>query len=95
VNAFEVLLGAHRRGRRQEGRMVDVAKLLDRLEVLPLDRAGATHAAGVLSKLRASGDDLGLLDALVAGIALASGCDTIVTRDEGFRRVSGLRIQAY
>lgn len=95
VNAFELLMGTYRRGRSDPKKRTDVEKLLSRLEVLPLDRLGAGRAAEVLSKLRADGEDIGLLDALVAGIALASGYGTIVTRDEGFRRVPGLRVQTY
>lgn len=94
VNAFELFLGAYRRGRLDPARRAAVEVLLERLEVLPLNRDGAMRAAELLAKLRAEGRDLGLLDALVAGIALASGFETIVTRDEGFR-VPGLRPQTY
>ncbi len=95
VNAFELLVGTYRRGRLDPKKRTDVEKLLGRIDVLPLDRRGAARSAEVLSKLRADGEDIGLLDALVAGIALASGYETIVTRDEGFRRVQGLRVQTY
>lgn len=95
VNAFELLLGAYRRGRLDRERLKAVEKILTRLEVLPLERSGAARAAEVLSKLRAEGKDIGLLDALVAGIALATGYDTVITRDEEFRRVPGLRTQTY
>ena len=54
-----------------------------------------SRAAEVLHKLRAEGRDLGLFDALVVGIALASGCDAIVTRVEGYRPIRGLRVETY
>jgi len=95
VNAFELLLGAYVRGRVNTRRLAAVEKLLGHVEVVPLDRAGAARAAQVLSALRASGRDSGVLDALVAGIALASGYDTVVTRDEGFRRIPGLKVETY
>jgi tRNA(fMet)-specific endonuclease VapC len=95
VNAFELFVGTYRRGRAVSERFEGVRKILDRLEVLPLERSGAGKAAELLAKLRADGRDIGLLDALVAGIALAAGCDTIVTRDESFRRTPGLRVQTY
>lgn len=95
VNAFELLLGAHPRGRLSPKKLAEVATTLDRLEVLPLDRRGATRAANILSKLRAAGRDIGVLDALIAGMTLAAGFDTIVTRDESFRTVPGLRVQTY
>jgi len=95
VNVFELLMGAYRRGRPDPNRLEGIAKLLDRLDVLPLERSGASRAAEVLHKLRAEGRDLGLLDALVVGIALASGCDAIVTRVEGYRPIRGLRVETY
>lgn len=95
VCAFELLVGVYRRGRIDPERMTGVETILSRVDVLPLDRSGAAHAAEVLTKLRAEGTDLGLLDALIAGTALAAGYDTIVTRDEAFRRVPGLKVQTY
>lgn len=95
VNAFELLLGAYRRGRIDPERLAAVETILGRVDVLPLDRKGASRAAGVLARLRAEGKDLGLLDALIAGTALAAGYDTIVTRDEAFRRIPGLKVQTY
>jgi len=94
-NAFELLLGAYPRGRLDPKRLAPVEKLLNRLEVLPLTRPASMQAAEILSKLRAEGRDIGLLDALIAGVAIASGCDTIVTHDEGFRRVPGMKVETY
>ena len=95
VNAFELLLGVYKRGRSDPRRLAAVEKLLNHLEVAPLDRAGAARAAQILSALRAGGRDSGVLDALVAGIALASGYDSIVSRDEGFRRIPELKVETY
>ncbi|TLZ59003.1 MAG: type II toxin-antitoxin system VapC family toxin [Methanobacteriota archaeon] len=95
VNAFELLAGAYSRGRPVAARLAAVEKLLGRVDVLPLNRPGAARAAETFSRLRGEGKDIGILDALIAGIALASGYDTIVTRDESFRGVAGLRTQSY
>ncbi len=95
VSAFELLVGVYRRGRIDSDRMAGVETILSRLDVLPLDGEGAARAAEVLVRLRADGKDIGLLDALIAGITLAAGYDTIVTRDEAFRRVPGLKVQTY
>jgi predicted nucleic acid-binding protein len=95
VNAFELAMGAYRHGRADPRRLTEIENLLERLDVLSLSREGARRGADILAELRAGGRDLGLLDALVAGIALAAGCNVIVTRDEGFRHVPGLRTQSY
>ena len=95
VNAFELLVGAHDNGRANGERLAHVQQLLQGLDVLVLDRAGALRAAELLSGLAARGRVPGVLDVLVAGVALASGYDTIVTNDEGFRRIVGVKVQTY
>ena len=95
VNAFELAAGTYVDGRVDKVKFAQVQQTLGRLDVLVLDRAGAFKAAELLSKLRAAGRTVGTLDLLVAGIALASGYDTIVTRDEGFRAIPGLRLETY
>ena len=95
VNAFELAAGTYVDGRVDKVKFAQVQQTLGRLDVLVLDRAGAFKAAELLSKLRSAGRTVGTLDLLVAGIALASGYDTIVTRDEGFRAIPGLRLETY
>jgi len=95
VNAFELFVGTYEEGRVNRERFAHVQQVLEGLDVLLLDRAGAVWAAELLSKLRSQGRTPGVLDILVAGIAVASGYDTIVTNDEGFRRIPGIRVQSY
>jgi len=95
VNAFELAVSAFPDGRRDSVKLAQVQRVLDRLDVLILDRKGALRAAELVSKLRARGRTVGVLDALVAGIALESGYNTIVTRDEDFRRIPGMKVETY
>ena len=95
VNVFELAAGTYVEGRVDPVKLAQLQQTLSRLDVLVLDRAGALEAAEIRAKLRTAGRDLGALDLLVAGIALASGYDTIITRDEGFRVVPGLRVETY
>ena len=95
MNAFELLMGGFGRGRPNAARLTELQRFLDTRDVLPLERAGALRAAGIAARLRSEGRDLGTLDVLIAGAALAAGYDTIVTRDEAFRRVPGLKVQTY
>lgn len=95
INAFEILEGAFPDGKPDRAKFAHVQQILQRMDVLDLDRAGAARAAEIAARLRASGRRIGVLDVLVAGIALASGFDTIVTRDEDFRRIHGLKVETY
>ncbi len=95
VNAFELLVAAYAGGKLDPRRLAKTVGLLGRLHVLPLDRAGALEAAEISGKLRAAGRTVGVLDILTAGIARASGCDSIVTRDQDFCRIPGIRMETY
>lgn len=95
VNAFELFAGAHRAGRPDPVKLAQVQRLLSRLDVLILDRGGAVRAAELASRVQATGRTIGVLGILVAGIALASGYDTIVTRDQDFRRIPGMKVETY
>lgn len=95
VNAFELAVGTFVDGRVDRVKFAQLQQTLGRLDVLVLDRAGAYKAAELHSKLRAAGRGIGALDLLVAGIALASRYDTIVTRDRAFRDIPDLRVETY
>jgi len=95
INAFEVFLGAYPKGRLDHRRFAKAVGLLSRLHVLGLDRAGVIEAAEIAGSLHASGRSIGVLDILTAGIARAAGCKTIVTRDQDFRRIPGLKVETY
>lgn len=95
LNAFELLAGAYEDGRVNRQHFAHIQQVLEGLDVLTLDRAGAVRAAQLLSQLRSRGHAPGVLDLLVAGVALASGYDTVVTNDEGFRRIPGIQVQSY
>jgi len=96
ANAFELYFGIHLRPERREVAERHAASLLARLEVLPLDRAGAMRAGAIAADLRRRGQDIGFVDVLTAGIALSHGITTVVTRNVGhFRRVRDLLVESY
>ena len=95
VNAFELAAGTFVDGRADRVKFAQLQQTLGSLDVLVLDRPGAYKAAELYSRLRAAGRGMGALDLLVAGIALASRYDTIVTRDKGFHGIPGLRVETY
>lgn len=97
VNVFETLFGVHfDAGPKVESRLQKAQALFEDLVVLPLERGGADRAARVAAQLAREGRMIGTGDALVAGILLDRGVDTLVTRDiEHFGRIRGLRVETY
>lgn len=87
VSAFELWAGA--RTLRQASA---VQLLLDAMSVLALDAESARRAAEVRKTLLSQGEDIGMADALIAGICLREGA-TLVTRNRRhFARVEGLKL---
>ena len=87
ISCFELLSGA------REGKRGDAARrLLNCLEVLPLDRASAACAAVVRRKLDQTGQSIGMADSLIAGIALEHGLALFTRNRSHFERVDDLKL---
>jgi tRNA(fMet)-specific endonuclease VapC len=71
---------------------VAVEEFLLRVEVLPWDSDAARHYARLRAWLEEHGQPMGNLDMMIAAQALAAGV-VLVTHDQGFRRVKGLRVE--
>jgi predicted nucleic acid-binding protein len=87
ITCFELLSGAEQTKR---GRAV--RQLLDALNVLPLDREAARHAAEVRRKLDQAGQTIGMGDSLIAGIALAHNLPLFTRNRAHFERVEKLEL---
>lgn len=86
VARFELLCGVRDERERR------VRDLLAALPVLPLDGAAADAAARVRRGLRSRGEDVGMADSLIAGIALAAGAELLTRNQRHFSRVPSLRL---
>jgi tRNA(fMet)-specific endonuclease VapC len=87
VTCFELLSGAAA-GARGDA----VRSLVAELDILPLDRDAAEHAAGVRRQLQAGGHSIGMGDSLIAGIALAHEAPLFSRNRKHFERVAGLKL---
>lgn len=87
VTCFELLSGAD-----ESKRGHAVRQLLNALNVLPLDRAAARHAAEVRRKLDRTGQTIGMGDSLIAGIALAHSLPLFTRNRAHFDRVENLEL---
>lgn len=92
VVAYELEVGTLR-SRNPEQRRQELNRLLSVLTVLPLDLRAAERAASVRFDLEKMGANIGPLDTLIAGIALAHGATLITHNTEEFSRIPGLRLE--
>ncbi len=90
ISVFELWLGALKLGRKDETK-----KLLDEIDILPLDRAASLSSAEILHNLQKRGRAIDYRDLFIAGIARSRDISAIVSRDESFRRIDGLRIKTF
>ena len=62
------------------------------VDVLTLDKLGAEKAAEVRRDLQGAGQDIGMGDSLIAGIALAYDLPLLTRNQKNFQRVKNLRL---
>jgi predicted nucleic acid-binding protein len=94
INAFELFFGAYKSERKKEN-IEEAKKLLERLEVIPMDTSAAERAGEISANLLARGEPIDFRDAMIAGLALEKGL-TIVTRNKAhFNRIKDLEVQTW
>ena len=97
VNIYELLLRVYSvEGIDYEKKLQDAERLLEKLEILILEKQSAIISAKIGGALSLEGQMIGDVDNMIAGIALANNISTIVTRDkEHFQRIKGIRVEGY
>ena len=79
-----------------EEKLVEANILLEKLEILSLDKNSAILSAKIGGDLTLKGQIVGDMDNMIAGIALSNGISTIVSRDKGhFSRIKGIKVETY
>ena len=71
-----------------------VEALLASVAVLPLDTKSAKEAGEIAALLRKKGIPTQVHDIMIAGIARANG-ETLITRDEHYAKIPGLKVLKY
>jgi tRNA(fMet)-specific endonuclease VapC len=94
VNAFEVFFGAQRSVRKSEN-VKEASKLLERLEVIPLDLASAQRAGMLAAKLMEKGETIDYRDAMIAGIALENDLVLVTRNKTHFNRIKELKLEIW
>jgi len=92
VTAHEVLRGLFYIGNEQKLRSGESA--LSRFEIIPYTYEIAKKAAEIDASLAKRGEMLPFSDVVIAATAIVYDL-TLITRDEHFRRIKGLKIEEY
>lgn len=94
VARAELLWGAHNSGRVAEN-LERVRVFAEPLRSLPFDDDCAEHYAVVRADLNARGTPIGPNDTMIAAIALARNAVLVTRNQREFKRVEGLRMEAW
>ena len=96
ISYYEILLGVkHRKARKEEQFF---RRFFSEIEVLDFDRKAAEEASEIMGRLLSLCTLVNSTDVLIAGIAIVSGAEKIVSRDRDFisiGKVSELDVLVY
>ena len=92
LNKYELLKGAATSKRSEN--LETVRNMLSEIEILPFDDDACHEAARLYGELRGRGRMINEFDLLVAAV-VAGNDETLLTRDEHFRRIPGLHVRAW
>ena len=70
-----------------------VDQFLLRVQCLPWDEAAATHFASIVAELHKAGTQIGSMDAMIAGHAMATGAVLVTNNARHLSRVAGLKVE--
>ncbi len=94
INAFELFYGANKSQLKAQN-LRETENLLNKLQILPLDKAASKKAAEISAKLAQMGQALDYRDAMIAAIAIQNDA-TLLTRNEGhFQRIRDLKTKSW
>ena len=96
INYHEIYVGIKHHKAKAEERFF--RRFFSDVKILDLDRASAEKSSEIMSRLLALGISVNAFDVLIAGIAVANGAETLITRDKDFEsiaKVTELNMKVY
>ena len=95
LSVYEIVAGI-KKNTDIEQALYDLENLLNRLTILPLDHKTSIKSGLISKELLQKGKMIDDIDCLIAGTLLASGCETIITKNvKHFERISNLSVETY
>ncbi len=91
VTIFELWQGVYIKNKEK---LNDMERLIETFGLISLDTESAKRGGEIHSGLISKGNRIDAEDSMIAGIAIKN-LQTLLTRDEHFARIKGLRIETY
>jgi tRNA(fMet)-specific endonuclease VapC len=94
INAFEIYFCAYK-SKMQNENLKETIRLLDRLQVIPMDQSSSKKAAEISAKLGALGEPIDYRNAMIVAIALENDL-TLLTRNKlHFSGIQNLKLESW
>lgn len=93
ITVHEIHFGVLRQPRAATSLAGRVKTFLSVVATIPFEPVDALASADIRARLERSGQSIGALDALIAGVALARGLTLVTSNTREFSRVRGLSIE--
>jgi len=93
INACELYKGAHL-SKNPEKKIHALEGLIANIEILDINLETVKIAAKIMSELQTQGKTIDDMDVLIAAAAIKNN-ETLVTRDQDFKRIKQLRIETW
>ena len=96
VNYHEIFVGIRHHKAKAEERFF--RRFFSDIKILDFDQASAERSSEIMARLLALGISVNSFDVLIAGVAVANGAETLITRDKDFEsiaKVTELNMKVY
>lgn len=94
INAFEIFFGAYK-SKMQSENLKETQRLLDRLNVIPLDFSSSKRAAEISANLSTIGEPIDYRDAMIAAVALENDLTLLTHNKSHFARINNLKLETW
>ena len=95
VNVFEMSYGAHK-STKSEKNLEGLIALVEDLTIWDFNVESGLLSGKLLHEAELKGETIGFRDIFIASIALANGCQRVVTRNKkDFERIPGIHVITY
>jgi hypothetical protein len=86
ISCYEIFAGVnHRKAKREEQFF---RRFFSEMEILDFDMRAAEKAGEIMAQLLTQGTPVNTLDVLIAGTAITSGAERLISRDRDFEKIS-------
>jgi predicted nucleic acid-binding protein len=96
INYFELMVGIDLKDYAYHEELEFFKNLFEEVKLLSLNKDSCKSSSLIFWEIKKSGEMVGKLDCIIAGVLLANGVNKIITRNiKHFKNIKGLKVISY